>query len=71
MKGTLTKTQVQNTAKYLYDLSKFVAVGGIITPMLNKESFSSISIPVLLVATFLYMLALVCDGAADRMGEHT
>lgn len=37
MKAILTKTQVVNTAKYLYDISKFIAVGGIVTPLLNEE----------------------------------
>lgn len=70
MKAILTKTQVVNTAKYLYDISKFIAVGGIVTPLLNEEQPRRTVYYILLSAMVLYILAVILDGVADHMGEH-
>ena len=69
-KGLLTKGQLQNIVKFVYDVCKIVAGGGIITPLIRNEAIDvSLFQWVIVVVSVLFTFAVFLDGVADRMGE--
>mgnify|MGYP003571444652 CR=1 FL=1 len=68
--GILTKGQLQNIVKFIYDVCKIVAGGGIITPLLKNESYDTTLLVWVGIITFtLFFIAVLLDGIADRMGR--
>ena len=68
--GLLTKGQLQNIVKFIYDVCKIVAGGGIITPLIKSEAVDTTTLQaVVIITAFLFIFAVVLDGIADRMGK--
>lgn len=67
-KGLITKTQVANLSKLMYDIGKLLVGGGIITPYLTTTDNQGISISIFIIAGFFFLIGLLLDAAYDRMG---
>lgn len=68
--GILTKGQLQNIVKFVYDVCKIVAGGGIITPLIKSEAMDTDTLlSVVAITAFLFIFAVVLDGIANRMGK--
>ncbi|MBP3213238.1 MAG: hypothetical protein J6M19_00125 [Bacteroidaceae bacterium] len=69
-RGILTKGQLQNIVKFIYDVCKLVAAGGIITPFVKNETIDLGLMQGIVAITFiLFFVAVLLDGVADRMGD--
>lgn len=64
-KGFISKTQVSNLSKLMYDIGKLLVGGGIITPYLTNAK--EISVSIFVVAGMFFLVGLLLDAAYDRM----
>lgn len=67
-KGFITRTQISNLSKLMYDIGKLLVGGGIITPYLSNTEGEGISVGIFCIAGFFVALGLFFDSIYDRMG---
>lgn len=66
--GFITKTQVSNLSKVMYDVGKLIVGGGIITPYIVNAEGENFPVGMFFIAGVFFIAGLLLDAAYDRMG---